>query len=132
MAFTIPTFNLTCNIFDGGVIPPLPPVRLTSPCNLSVGRSVRLGSAIGFFNTAYGAMVLLVPALTDIRDAQSNSGPLGDLVEVPAGSGRVYYVSYVDDVGKGFPNEFRFALLAKAVEANGGEFAGFLWPRPIP
>ncbi len=45
-----------------------------------------------------------------------------DVVEAPAGSGRLYTVSYVNDSGAGFPNEHRFAVVIKAVP----------WPAPLP
>ena len=46
---------------------------------------------------------LRLPALTDIRPA--------DQIECPAGSGRLYSVRWVDDVHKGFVNEYRVAIL---------------------
>ena len=72
-------------------------------------------------------MWLLLPAGTDIRDSTNYSFTVDktDMVEVPAASGRIYVVEWVDDVGKGFPNEFRVAAIAKA--------SGWgLWPSPIP
>jgi hypothetical protein len=67
-------------------------------------------------------MFLLLPPGTDIR-----SGVLGtaDDVEVPAGSGRFYEVEFVDDVGKGFANEYRVALLIQTT-------AWGAWPLPYP
>lgn len=132
MAFTIPTFNLTCNIHSGSIWPPGPVRVAGQACNLSVGRAVRLGNLLGDFDTAYGTMVLLLPKGTDIRDASTLASAFGDYVECPVGSSRWYFATYVDDVGKGFANEFRFALLGKAVQANGGVFVGSFWPAPIP
>jgi hypothetical protein len=66
------------------------------------------------------SMYLLVPAGTDLRDNHNLTG--SDVVVVPAGSGRGYFVDQVDDLGKGFANEHRFALLSKAGA----------WPTPIP
>jgi len=132
MSFTLPTFNLNVNIFTG----PWPGVfRSTVLGNLAVGRRVTAVAgpwafSIPSYNGA--APTLLLPPLTDIRDA--SCGPNSDFVEVPAGSGRFYQVAYVDDIGKGFANEHRFAWLEKVVQgiAGGGSFPGFFWPTPIP
>lgn len=51
---------------------------------------------------------LWFPPLTDVRGWEGHIGQ--DVVEFPAGSGRVYLVSYVDDYAKGLPNEFRVAF----------------------
>lgn len=56
-------------------------------------------------------MYLLLQAYTDIRGENSVGG--ADTVEVPAGSGRYYTVTWVDDIGKGFSNEHRFACLVQ-------------------
>jgi hypothetical protein len=56
-----------------------------------------------------GGMTLMVPALTDIRGPQDTVS--FDMVECPLGSGRWYRVCAVDDIGKGFANEHRAALL---------------------
>jgi hypothetical protein len=114
---------LTCNIFTGGVF--TTPARVVSLCNLAWGR--RVGSvltAAGSLTQPASNLTLLLPAFTDIRDSLCSTGYDG--VEVPAGSGRVYNVFLVDDLGKGFPNEHRGALLLKTVN-------GVLpWPTPIP
>jgi len=52
---------------------------------------------------------LLLPALTDIRGLFSTT--LQDVVEVPAGSGCLYNAQDVMDLGKGFSNEHRQAIL---------------------
>lgn len=65
-------------------------------------------------------MLVMLPSATDIRPPNSAGG--ADKVEMPAGSGRFYQVQFVDDIGKGFPNEHRFAILAQMG----------VWPTPIP
>ena len=132
MSFTVPTFPLTCNVWDGPN-PPVGPPRLSPDCNLAIGRRIFPGQS-GFdnFSATEGTPQLLVPALTDIRDASCVPAAGGDVIEVPAGTGRFYYVIYVDDVGKGFLNEHRLALLSKACSANFSHFAGVDWPVPIP
>lgn len=66
---------------------------------------------------------LLLPKLTDIRGRFEVSPDPNDEVEVPQGSGRWYWVYFVDDYGKGFPNEHRFAYIE---QINSG------WPIPTP
>jgi hypothetical protein len=109
MPYVIPTFNLTCNIWHGGN--PVGPPSLSSPCNLAWGRRVNVASTGG--TTLVGVplvcMSLLLPKLTDIRGRSAAGGE--DAVEVPAGSGRFYGSTFVDDIGKGFANEHRCAIL---------------------
>lgn len=122
MPFVLPTFNLTINIWH----PPvnvLNPPAVTCPGNLAWSKRTKL---ILPTNPGPGVwplhvMHLLLPALTDVRDRFSNGGP-SDVVEVPAGTGRFYFVVGVDDIGKGFPNEHRCALI----------YQGNAWPVPIP
>jgi len=128
--FTLPNFNLLCNIWHGTVVmgdlPATPLVTAPDislkPCQLYAaswqGTSTTPLSTsrldLGF------TMMLRVPAGTDLRD-QSNASE-NDVVEVPAGSGRWYYVMQADDLHKGFPNEYRFGILSKLGT----------WPTPIP
>lgn len=110
MAFSLPTFNLTCNIWRFGTGPPAPPA-VVSPCNLAWGKRVNVAATGGttFTGILVAAMSLLLPPLTDVR---GNTDALDqDIVECPAGSGRFYIAVLVDDIGKGFPNEHRCALL---------------------
>lgn len=51
---------------------------------------------------------LWFPPLTDVRGWAGHVDP--DVVEFPAGSGRLYTTIYVDDYAKGLPNEFRVAF----------------------
>jgi len=135
MAFTLPAFNLLCKIYTGPYDTRV--LRLGAvPCNLAMGRRIIWGFHDPT-NMGYGAASasLLLPALTDIRDpvAQGVPGSTADLVEVPAGSGRWYTVDSVDDIGKGFSNEHRFAWLAK-LNSNSGRpnTTGLYWPIPMP
>lgn len=119
MPFVVPNFNLLCNIGSGtgaGVFPrpPFVSVRLANQeCALVYGR--RVNAAFSGDADSGGPSVfqmnLLLPMGTDIRGVQDSSGSV-DLVECPAGSGRWYSVSSVDDVGKGYANEHRTAGLA--------------------
>lgn len=120
MPFVVPSFPLTCNVYTGGVF--TNPPRISPNCNLTYGRRVMMVSTGG--TSVPGVLVynmsLLLPAGTDIRGPRNAGG--GDGVEVPAGSGRQYFVVFVDDIGKGFANEHRTAQL---YQIN-------TWPTPIP
>jgi len=118
-----PTYNLTVNIWRHGRDPSVDPPDVVSLANLAWGR--RGGpAASGGTDTrgvVFTAPQLLLPKLTDIRsDEKSNSGD--DIVECPAASGRFYTAAYVEDLGKGFSNEHRGALLIPSPP----------WPEPYP
>jgi hypothetical protein len=105
---------------------------ISVPCNLALGRRIQQAGN-DYTNQLYGgaAPSLLLPPGTDIRDDSCVSGR--DVVEVPAASGRWYFVSLVDDVGKGFPNEYRIASIGKACQRiDPVLFPGLFWPTPIP
>jgi len=133
MAFTLPDFNLTVDVYTGPWLTKT--LRLSTLANLALSRRV-LQIQGGFdpssaVETLTPLMTLLLPAGTDVRD-RFQGGPY-DLVDAPAGSGRWYVVAGVDDIGKGFPNEHRVALLAKVgASLDGTEFAGLVWPVPMP
>jgi len=131
MSFTLPDFNLSVDVYTGPWLTKV--FRLNVEGNLAVGRRT------AFFSTDWGAgapsfhplPTLLLPALTDIRDGSCNG--VQDVVEIPSGSGRWYQVLGVDDSGKGFGNEHRFAHVSKIYEQmNPLNFPGLQWPTPIP
>lgn len=117
MAFSLPVFNLTCILRHGNGDP-----QINSVCNLAWGRRVQVSSTGGTNSIGIQAitMSLLLPALTDVRGRLAPGG--SDIVEVPAGSGRLYTAEVVDDIGKGFANEHRCALILQASP----------WPIPYP
>lgn len=135
MSFTLPDFNLTVNIFNRAPFPPVSP-RVVTTGNLAFSK--RVAQQTNFWNQNEFTITpyLLLPALTDIRDNSGFGGSAAsaDIVEVPAASGRFYLVDSVDDIGKGFPNEHRCAILSKAYADVGGTgtFPGVLWPIPMP
>lgn len=129
MAFSLPTFPITCNIynFSGGVLT----LRLGAvPCNLAVGKRVQIdGLARGSDGAIGAAPSLLLPPGTDIRDLVSSTS--WDIVEVPSGSTRWYQVSCVEQVGLGFDNHHVIAAITKASgNIDGGAFPGLIWPTP--
>ncbi len=128
MAFTLPNFNLTANVWHyatwfGQMPGTIPVPDFTTACNLALGKRQAGASAFSEW--------LLLPALTDVRDKRKNPTltPQGDVVEVPAGSGRYYAVVEVDDIGKGFANEHRFAI-CQMDPTNFPQLP--LWPEPYP
>jgi len=125
MGFSIPQFPLICNIFTAGDFTVA--ARQQSPCNLQMGvkRQTGLPNQAPVLADSAATMYLLLPATTDIRDSLNASS--FDGVECPAGSGRYYFVNFVDDVAKGFLNEYRAAFMSKI---NGP--GGAPWPTPIP
>jgi len=119
MAFRTPTFNLTVNMWRFPNVFANPPTA-TFQANLSHGKRIMLMTGTILANPGKlqhnfkVLMELLCPKLTDLVPSDYQAfGPI-DMVEVPAGSGRFYYVYHVDDVGKGFLNEYRLATLLLA------------------
>lgn len=134
MSFTTPTFNLLCDIYTG----PWSGKSLRQAdvtCNLAFGKRVNgFSEALDPFPLGNGTnarVTLLLPAGTDVRSFPLN--PVSDMVEVPKGTGRWYIVAFVDDIGKGFANEHRCAVLGQASQTvNATQFAGLVWPIPMP
>lgn len=123
MPFIIPEFNLTVDIWRFNLTPSTDPPSVTTTGNLAWGRrgAVPASGGTAAIGVVFTAPTLLLPALTDIRSKEKGATD-GDKVEVPAGSGRLYRCIYVDDIGKGFPNEHRGAYLVPLAP----------WPFPIP
>jgi len=124
MSYIIPNMPLSCRVIRWDQNP----FAGTGP----VGSSFTIDCQLRFLKTAFEvnsylsgpSMLLLLPAFTDIRGA--NSAGNQDCVEVPDGSGRFYYVWAGDDIAKGFPNENRAALIVQATSDPNG------WPIPLP
>jgi len=118
MAYRLPTFNLTCNVWRHSH-PTSGPPDGSVQCQLrGAAKNVMTPASSTFDSQFYWE--LLVPALTDIRDITASTG--SDRVEVPAGSSRFYNVVWADDVAKGFANEYRVCFITKRPP----------WPTPTP
>lgn len=135
MSYTIPDFPSFCDVYTSDPTTDflLKVFRLSTVCQLRgfgrIPKSYVLPLSFGSgFSTA--AFSLLVPAGTDLRDYSVSPG-VSDIVEAPSGSGRWYLVSYVDDVAKDFPNEYRIGILYKVFPGSGGLNFPY-WPTPIP
>lgn len=142
MAFHVPDFNLTCNIFDNDGSGIYPTVRISPNCNLSPGKRTMqfcdfspggqpLVGGQGFFFSSN----LLLPKQTDLHTLL-NGYAFPDLIEVPASSGRFYGLTWWEDVGKGFSNEYRLAIICQIgskFSANSAVWLGIPdWPQPTP
>lgn len=120
MAFSVPVMPLKCKIWTGpghaGA------ARLSDvPCNLAPGRRLLMQWwDWPHFGSPAVNITLLLPAGTDVRGWNDPAAP--DELECPQGTGRFYLVNQVDDFGKGFANEHRFAVLEQLLP----------WPQPIP
>lgn len=119
MAYSVPKMPLLFNAW-GYLTPLADPPRLSGrPCQLR-------GPAFPGAITTGGNLqqpfhwILVVPKREDLRDGWNGFSP--DFIECPAGTGRFYRVLFVDDIARGFTNEYRIAILTK----HGA------WPTPIP
>jgi len=132
MAFTLPEFNLTVDIYTGPWLTKA--LRLSSDANMAFGRrSQGQIPSLGDPGAAPASIyeVLLLPPLTDVRPYFLTGQ--ADVVEVPSGSGRWYGVEWVDDIGKGFSNEHRAAgILQISHFLDPAKYAGLSWPVPMP
>jgi len=129
MAFTVPTFPILCNIFNGPWLTKT--LRLADvPCNLGLGRRTLFYAGDYEPGGSQVTTQLLLPPLTDVRSQLLV--PDQDVIECPAGSARWYGVAGVEDFGKGFPNEHRVAMLYQMSEIlEPFTWAGAAWPVPM-
>jgi hypothetical protein len=131
-AFALPNFNLSCRVWHrAGRSPAVyPSPDLTVQCNLANGRVSHVLNSqqrLDTQNSLGASASVLFPKGSDIRDASVDRLP--DAVEIPALSGRFYWVAFVDDIAKGFVNEHRWAVCPK-IFTNG--YYDYRWPSPIP
>lgn len=122
MAITAP---IVVNIWRYASPPPAAPVSTTA-ANLMMGlrrSNITLIESVAAFSSF---LYLCVAKGYDIRGWWDGSG--GDYVEAPAGTNRYYQVMAVDDVGKGFSNEYRIAFMQQVTQP----FALFGIPFPVP
>jgi hypothetical protein len=117
MAYAVPQMPLTCRIWGGNALPPAAH-RADLPCQLRAAGRASSGQDNALAGWPFLWSILL-PKLSDVRDTFNPSG--SDQVECPEGSGRIYRIVYVDDVAKGFVNEYRIAFVRKTGQ----------WPTPI-
>jgi len=106
VAFQLPNFNITVNIWTGPNAPPFGAPRVAAaPANLAWGKRVSSMSTGGTSTAGIlvSTMTLLLEATCDVRGFLSSTG--SDCVEVPSGSGRYYRVWFADFIGIGSTNQ---------------------------
>ena len=115
----IPTFNLTINVWYNyaGLFPIVAPPTIVTLASLSPGDRV-----LGLITAGNFMQFLSVPALTDLQWNRPGGGSAKDVIELVPLSGRYFHVEYVCDVGKGFANEYRLAVISDILPV----------PTPIP
>lgn len=119
MPFTVPAFPLRVNVWRGTTSGGGAPTFSTVGNLRCSSRYPIYAPAIWPYTTMPISRLLLLPKGTDVRGHWAFAP---DFVEVPAGSGRKYTVEDVDDIAKGFSNEYRIASIGWAVG----------WPVPTP
>jgi len=135
MAFRVPNFNLNANVWRATHHVSAPP-DVVCMCNLTPGKRVMQSNV---FDLGVPMEVLLT-AHQDVRPEQefNPASTDGDCMEIPAGSGRYYWIVGVDDVAKGFSNEYRLAMaLLLTTYVRSSVFSNNPWncpalPLPLP
>lgn len=121
MPFFPPNFNLTCNIWNDPNAPPSTPSLGNVPCQLYFPKQDMIDLTPGTTALWRAPIFVRLPKLTDVRMDPAGTAAVSQL-ECPAGSGRFYAVTQVDDAHKGFANEYRVAICQPVGP----------WPFPIP
>lgn len=131
MPYVLPAMPLACSIWRViGLGKNYATPDVSTICNLTPGRRVTKTDIAGLSSTVdYTPSYILLPPLTDIRAAWNSQTE--DLVEVPAGSHRFYMVMSVEDLGKGFANEHRQAVIFYQQQGS-LLFASGVIPAPVP
>lgn len=136
MAFTVPRFNITVNVFTGPWLTKT--LRVADlAANFAIGRREQQAgndfiNASSFQPESGLTAFLLLPSGSDVR-SQSNGGGVQDVIEIPSGSNCWYQCTAWEDMAMGFPNQYRMAAVAKIwEELNPIYYAGCVWPVPTP
>lgn len=136
MPYVVPSMPLKCNVwhnYDPAVSAYGAPDIVGVKCNLTPGKRSFLlyGIPVTIINSqlfyTFGVEMLFA-SLADIRPPDDTAWM--DYIECPDGSGRFYGVFYVDDIGKGFANEHRFAFCHRVAMAT--VFVDATIPVPVP
>lgn len=123
MAYNPPSFNLTADIYDLADWPSGSP-RLTSiSCQWrGVGKAASIYNAVSVTSFSVPTEILF-PAGTDVRSLFESATSSYDIIKLyMGGSFRPFRVLDVYDIGKGFTNEYRVAVVVKLAP----------WTPPIP
>lgn len=107
MQVFLPTFNLESRLWRPPAAPPAAPTS-TLMCQLYLPSRALLDITPGNFDAWQPPVYYRVPPFSDVRP--------DDVVEVPALSGRLYTIRFVEDAHKGFPNEYRVGVLEQTFQ----------------
>jgi len=126
MAFTLPNFNIVCQLWHYPRDPTSGPADQSDvPCNFSTSRATLMGrDTANMVGVDLMYRALRVPATVDIRCTAMGPGLGPDIVEVPQGTGAYYQVQDLATMGQGFPNAHRYCWVVPA--------PGFPLPTPLP
>lgn len=123
-SYLAPQFNLDVNIWrsENWAADPRPDPDIETKGKLMMFQNgINAATFVNFSGTTC-RMLLFLPKLTDIKTGVLDGVTIGDVCEVPAGTGRWYRIAVFDDVNKGYPNEFRVAYIEQLSP----------WPNPAP
>jgi hypothetical protein len=118
----LPTFPLIANIWHTGSILTGPPDVIVQ-AQLHVGVQHRQIAGLSAPDQGLITRFIYLPKATDVRPIWAGGA---DIIECPAGSSHFYLVDDVDDVAKGFLNEFRVACVVATILTPGRT------PWPVP
>lgn len=102
-----PVFNLMCSGWRPPNVPPAPS-DYSLQCQLYIASRGLIDITPGNPALWVPPIYLRVPPFSDIRP--------DDIIECPLGSGRLYSVRWVEDLHKGFPNEYRVGVLEQTFQ----------------
>ena len=124
--YTLPTFNLQCDVHTGAMMGVPLGLRFTTVCQLVYGDLDAAITSPYIINADLGkVMYALFPKGTDIRTTVCGPLVFNDFLILPAGTLRQYQVLHVDDRWRGFTTEHRVACIRQCV---GPLFAGWGFP----
>lgn len=125
MAYLVPTFNITVNVWRAAT-PTTDPPDLSPLANFAQGRRVFGGNYESPTSprAVYATSYLLLPIGTVLVGDTDTTDDSGDTIEVAAGDGIYYHCLHQERVALGFANEHVVAIVAKRAAAAppGGGF----------
>lgn len=117
MAFTLPIFNLVCNLWRPPATTSDPPT--SSPdCQLYYPSRSTLPIEVPSADDFSPAAWIRFPWGTDVR--------VGDILEVAAADGYFYEVRFVDRMHRGFANQYIFAVCEQQAASPPPPTSGFI------
>lgn len=105
--YTLPNFNLTCDIYGAVTPPPAGPILWPAvPCQMYINsRMAAYGNGNGnILRIAYNPAIVLI-------GPQPWAALSGMIINCPIGSASYYEILFADVVHRGFPNQYVEAQL---------------------